>query len=204
MKKIRCRMMTFDTEGNLVRDEFPEILDTSTQWNMVDKKKAFKDMENGKVVFIFITTNLNTEPEEVSDRYIVDPYRIYVYKINVKDKRIDLEYKEDNGNFISRMSLRKKLKHSRVFYSYDNDCNTPYMQYGDDEAAMVDNIYVVSDHSRIKDISDMLKLVITTEIRALENKTNALYDMLDSTNEVMYKVIPHDILLIEEEDKNND
>lgn len=203
MRKVRCRMMTFDAEGALLRDEFPEILDTSTRWEMVDKKKAFKEMENGKVVFTFITTNLNTEPDEVSDRYIVDPYRIYVYKINVKEKRIDLEYKEDNGNFISRMSLRRKLKHSRVFYSYDNECNTPYMHFGDDDAEIVDNIYIVSDHSRISDISDMMRLIISTEIKALENKTTALYDMLDATHNVTYKVIPHDMILLTEEEKND-
>ena len=26
MRKVRCRMVTFDAEGVLLRDEFPEIL----------------------------------------------------------------------------------------------------------------------------------------------------------------------------------
>ena len=189
--------MVFDPEGEIITDDFPSIMRGDKLFQQIDKKPS-KEVVNGRVSYVYVASDLNTIPEEIADKYIINPYRVYLYKVNIADNCIELFSRGDMGSFLSRTGMNKLLKHSRVYYSFDNDCNTPYAKFGDPNASMVDNIIIVADHNRYTELSVMIREILNKEKDAMLQQLRIINDMIDAAaDKVKFQVEPHDMMYIE-------
>ena len=156
---MEVKLIRFDKKGNYKNHSYKSIEKGHSLYDYVNKKpgKAWNAIEN-ELEFIYVTDDLNTVPETISDKYIKEKHRLYFYVLDPSKESVGIEFSRNMESIIDKWLLERKLKKYRVLHHLreENDI----FHFGSNVASF-DKMYFVTDE--IND--DLAKHTLYDELR---------------------------------------
>ncbi len=155
VKEIR-----FDEKGNYKNHKYISLTKADKKYEFINKRPGkVWNASTAELEFIFITDNLNTVPEEISEKFIKEKHRLFFYVLDPSKKEVFLEFTKNMESVIDKWLVERKLKKYRVLHELRDE--NSYLHFGSNVCSF-DKLYFVTDEENI----DLAKVTLYQELKA--------------------------------------
>lgn len=140
---MEVKLIRFDKKGNYKNHSYKSIEKGHSLYEYVNKKpgKSWNASEN-VLEFVFITDDLNTVPEDISNKYIKERHRLYFYVLDPSKDSVEIEFSRNMESYIDKWLIERKLKKYKVLHSLRDE--NDIFHFGSNVSSF-DNMYFVTD-----------------------------------------------------------
>lgn len=202
MKKVEVKVFMYNAKGNYLNHVFMEAEEGTAIYNDIDSKpRKVWDANTDELQYRYVTSNLNTDKEYASEKFIKERHRIYFYALDPNKKSIELEFTKNIDNIIDRMLISRKLAKHRCLHHFENKENNVF-DFGKVSSSF-DKIYYITDvlddiaagKAILDDIDEQAKEV-RAELAFLERMMDISKEIITTSPDALedrIDVAPHDV-----------